>query len=117
ADPAGLTYAPTPFGLWSAREAVAREIAVDAEPIGPAHVMLTSSTSEAYSLLFKLLCDPGDAVLTPAPSYPLFDMLTQLDGVSAAPYRLDPHEHWALDRHSVADAWTPRAKAILVVSP
>jgi len=117
ADPAGLTYAPTPFGLWSAREAVAREVSTAAAPIDPRQVILTASTSEAYSLLFKLLCDPGDIVLTPAPSYPLFDLLTQLDGVVAAPYRLEHHGLWSIDRESMARAWSPRAKAILVVSP
>jgi len=117
ADPAGLTYTPTPFGLWSAREAVAREVSTAAAPIDPRQVILTASTSEAYSLLFKLLCDPGDVVLTPAPSYPLFDMLTQLDGVVAAPYRLDAHGLWSIDRESLTRAWQARVKAILVVSP
>lgn len=117
AAPAGLTYAPTPFGLWPAREAVAREVSTEAAPVDARQVMLTASTSEAYSLLFKLLCDPGDVVLTPAPSYPLFDLLTQLDGVVASPYRLEPDGRWSIDRASVTRACTSRAKAILVVSP
>ena len=59
--------------------------------------MLTASTSEAYSLLFKLLCDPGDAVLAPRPSYPLVEHLTELDGVSLEHYRLEFHGRWELD--------------------
>jgi hypothetical protein len=80
-------------------------------------VVLTASTSEAYSLLFKLLCDPGDRVLTPEPGYPLFALLTKLDAVDAAAYHLDHHGTWSIDRDSVARAWTIRARALLVVSP
>ena len=79
--------------------------------------MLTASTSEAYGLLFKLLCDPGDAVLVPQPSYPLFDLLTRLEGVDAHPYRLEYHGVWRIDRASVEAALTPRTRAVLVVSP
>ena len=80
--------------------------------------MLTASTSEAYSFLFKLLCDPGDDVLVPQPSYPLFDLLTALDGVRPSPYRLDCHGGWCLDRDEPrARALTATTRAVLVVSP
>ena len=83
ADPSGLTYDPQPLGLLvSAREAVAREFAPPRpRRCDPDRVALTSSTSEAYALLFKLFCDPGDQVLVPHPSYPLFDHLTRLEAV------------------------------------
>lgn len=108
ADPAALVYEPAPFGRRATRELIWRN---------PDHVVLTASTSEAYSLLFKLLCDPGDAVLTPEPSYPLFELLTQLDAVEATPYRLEHHGVWSIDRESVIRACTPRTRAVLVVSP
>jgi alanine-synthesizing transaminase len=79
--------------------------------------VLTSSTSEAYSLLFKLLCDPGDDVLIPVPSYPLFDHLSRLDAVEIRTYQLDYHGRWMIDGHSVAASWTPRTRALLAVSP
>ena len=75
------------------REYARRGLAVD-----PERIVLTSSTSEAYSLLFKLLCEPaGDNVLTPTPSYPLFEHLTQLDGVTPVPYALEYEGRWVLD--------------------
>ncbi len=77
ASPATLSYDPQPFGLAAAREAVAETILAAGRPVDPARVILTASTSEAYSFLFKLLCDPGDQVLVPVPSYPLFEHLTQ----------------------------------------
>jgi len=108
ANPAGLTYEPTPFGRRAAREIIWRN---------PDQVVLTASTSEAYSLLFKLLCDPGDAVLTPEPSYPLCELLTRLDAVDATPYRLEHHGVWSIDRDSVRRACTVHTRALLVVSP
>lgn len=117
ADPAGLSYNPIPFGIHSARQVVASEMSFGGVTVDPAQVVLTASTSEAYSLLFKLLCDPGDVVLTPEPSYPLFELLTRLDGVVSAPYPLEHHGVWSIDRESVAAAMTTRARAILIVSP
>lgn len=107
-----LVYLPESFGLHSAREAVAHLTSVD-----PRDVMLTASTSEAYGFLFKLLCDPGDAVLVPAPSYPLFEHLAELEGVQAVPYRLEYDGAWHIDVDSLRRAVTPRCKAIVVVSP
>lgn len=117
ASPAALTYAPEPLGLPTAREAAAAELSRQGAPLPPEQVVMTASTSEAYSLLFKLLCDPGDAVLIPQPSYPLFEMLSRLDAVATAPYRLTHHDGWSLDRRSIELAVTPRTKAVLVVSP
>ena len=79
--------------------------------------MLTASTSEAYSLLFKLLCDPGDEVLVPRPSYPLFEHLTRLDAVVPRPYDLEYHGRGRSTSSSVERALTPRTRAVLVVSP
>ena len=118
AGAAGLTYRPEPFGLRTAREAVAADYARRGISVAVARVVLTSSTSEAYSVLFKLLCAPaGDDVLVPEPSYPLFDHLTRLDGVASRPYALEYHGRWTLDERSVDTAWTSRTRAVLAVSP
>ena len=112
-----LSYEPSPFGAMAAREAVAAELSNDDVTVDPARVILTASTSEAYSLLFKLLCDPGDCVLVPQPSYPLFELLTRLDSVEPITYRLEDHDVWSIDRASVSSACGPRTRAVLVVSP
>ena len=117
ADPAGRVYRPEPFGLAGARQAVAADFARRGISVAADRIVLTASTSEAYSLLFKLLCVPGDDVLVPAPSYPLFDHLTQLDGARAHPYTLEYHGRWELDAHSVDTAWTDRTRAVLAVGP
>jgi len=117
ADPAGLVYDPQPLGLPRAREAVAFQYLGHGRRVTPARVALTASTSEAYALLFKLFCDPGDRVLAPQPSYPLFDHLTRLEAVDSAPYQLEYHGSWRIDLASVERALTPRARALLVVSP
>jgi aspartate/methionine/tyrosine aminotransferase len=117
ANPQASRYQPTPFGLLSAREAVAADYARKGTLVSADRIVLTASTSEAYSLLFKLLCDPGDSVLVPQPSYPLFELLTALDGVPASPYRLDYNGVWTIDRDSVERAVSARTRAILVVSP
>jgi alanine-synthesizing transaminase len=117
ADSRARHYDPAPLGLPSAREAVAREYQLRGVVVDPASIVLTASTSEAYGLLFKLLCNPGDEVLVPQPSYPLFESLTALEAVVARPYRLEYHGAWSLDRDSVERAITPRTRAVLVVSP
>jgi alanine-synthesizing transaminase len=111
-----LCYDPQPFGLRSAREAVAADYARRQVRIDPSHIVLSASTSEAYSWLFKLLCNPGDGVLIPQPSYPLFEHLTRLDAVRAIPYRLEYHGRWEIDLDSV-DAAPPDVRALLLVSP
>jgi hypothetical protein len=117
-DPLGLRYTPEPRGLLRARQVVAREQSAGrVRPLDPDRLIFTASTSEAYSVLFKLLCNPGEHVLTPQPSYPLFDWLTRLDGVVSRPYRLEHHRQWSIDRQSVLDALTPQSRAVLIVSP
>jgi len=116
-NPEGRIYRPEPFGLRSAREAVCRDLARLGTSVAPEQVVLTASTSEAYSLLFKLLCDAGDEVLIPSPSYPLFDHLLSLDGVGASRYRLDYHGRWTVDVDSLDAAWTPAVRAVLAVNP
>jgi alanine-synthesizing transaminase len=117
-DAAALTYQPEPFGLRGAREAVAatyvrRGLRIDADQI-----VLTASTSEAYSLLFKLLCEPGrSSVLTPVPSYPLFDHLTRLDGVEPRRYALEYHGAWSIGAGELDRAWRGDTRAVLAVSP
>lgn len=117
ADAEGLTYRPEPLGSLAAREAVAREYARHGRDVRSDRVVLTASTSEAYAVLFKLLCDPGDDVLVPQPGYPLFDSLTRLDAVGARPYKLEFHGRWSIDRESVVAAASSRTRAVLVVSP
>jgi alanine-synthesizing transaminase len=117
ADARALRYDPQPAGALDAREAVAADYARQGVMVAPERIVLTSSTSEAYSLLFKLLADAGDEVLVPRPSYPLFDHLTQLDLVVTRPYDLDVHGAWSIDFASVARALTSRTRAVLVVNP
>src|SRR4030095_7695945 len=116
ASDAGLRYEPHPFGLASAREAIARDHVRRGVAIDPGHVVLAASTSEAYTWLFKLLCDPGDAVLVPRPSYPLFEHLTALEGVHAFPFSLEYHGRWEIDFGTLEDA-PPGARALIIVSP
>jgi aspartate/methionine/tyrosine aminotransferase len=115
--PRALDYDPQPLGLWSARAAVAADFRRRGTVISADRVALTSSTSEAYALLFKLLCNAGDNVLVPHPSYPLFDHLTGLESVEAVPYSLEYHGSWRVDVDSIRRAATGRTRAILIVSP
>jgi len=103
-------YDPQPRGLVDAREAVAEVHGVDAE-----RIVLTASTSEAYSWLFKLLCDPGDEVLVPQPCYPLFEYLTALEAVRAVPYELRYDGEWHLDASALR--FSERTRAVLIVNP
>jgi len=108
--PAAPRYEPDPRGLRAAREAVAAYQGVSAD-----RVILASSTSEAYSWLFKLLCEAGDEVLVPEPSYPLFGYLTALECVRPVPYALRWDGEWHLDASALRFA--PRTRAVLAVSP
>ncbi len=118
ADPASARYDPHPLGIQTAREAVAREYERRGGRIAAERVVLTASTSEAYSILFKLLCNPsGDSVMVPVPSYPLFDHLTALDGVRAAAYRLEYHGRWMVDFDALDERWDGGVRAVLAVSP
>ena len=113
----GLRYEPSAAGSIDARKAVARDYLRQGVAVPAERVVLTASTSDAYSMLFKLLADAGDEVLVPRPSYPLFDHLTRLDLVVPRPYDLDVHGSWSIDFSSVERALTPRTRAVLVVSP
>ena len=112
AAPGSLLYEPEPFGLLSAREIVAREYQIPVE-----RIVLTASTSEAYSWLFKLLCDPGDKVLIPHPSYPLFEYLAALESVRVAPYGLFYDYGWFIDFHTIEQALDERTRVIVLVNP
>jgi aspartate/methionine/tyrosine aminotransferase len=116
ATAAALRYEPRAAGLRAAREAVARDQSRRGADVDPEQIVLTASTSEAYSWLFKLLCNPGDTVLVPRPSYPLFDHLTSLEGVHACPFALDYHGRWAID-FSAFDVAPDSTRAVILVSP
>jgi alanine-synthesizing transaminase len=117
-DPRSLTYAPSALGLMDAREAIARDYSRNGIKVAADRIVLTASTSEGYSLLFKLLCAPaGDAVMVPVPSYPLFEHLTGLEGVRSIPYRLEFHGRWAVDFDTLDDGWNDSVRAVLAVSP
>ena len=117
ADARALRYEPHPLGLTTARAAVSREYRRRGHDVPAARIGLTASTSEAYGFLFKLLCEAGDAVLVPQPSYPLFDYLTKLEAVEAIPYRLEYHGTWRIDIDTVQRALDDRIRALLIVSP
>ena len=117
ATPEALRYAPESLGLPSAREAVAAHLASRGAAVSPEHLVLSASTSEAYAWLFKLLCEPGDNVLVPAPSYPLFEYLTRLEGVETRAYRLPRAHGFGLDVGEVDAARDERTRAVLVVNP
>jgi alanine-synthesizing transaminase len=123
ANASALRYAPESKGLSAAREAVAGyyggRVALAGQPAGvePGRIVLTASTSEAYSYVFRLLCDAGEEVLVPAPSYPLFDFLADLADVRLVPYPLLYDHGWQMDLASLRAALTPRSRAVLVVHP
>jgi alanine-synthesizing transaminase len=115
-DPAALRYRPDPRGLREARAAVAAEYRRHGVTLDPDRVVLTASTSEAYAFLFKLLCEPGETVLAPLPSYPLFEHLARVEGVGAQPYHLEPEAGWRLDLGEIAAAGDA-VRAVIVVHP
>jgi aspartate/methionine/tyrosine aminotransferase len=112
-----LAYEPAPQGWLGAREAIASWHARHGASLDPARLFLTASTSEAYSWCFKLLSEPGDHILVPRPSYPLFECLAALDGVGIRPYPLLPGLNWAIDRSALEAALSPRTRAIVLVNP
>jgi alanine-synthesizing transaminase len=118
ASPRAMDYDPQPKGLLVARNAVAEYyrtehgVALDSE-----RVILTSGTSEGYSFCFRLLCNPGDEVLVPKPSYPLFEFLADLQDVRLVPYPLIYDHGWQMDFHSLDQAVTERTRGVVVVHP
>jgi alanine-synthesizing transaminase len=117
ADPHALRYDPDPRGLGSAREAVSQYYAERGVEVPPSRIVLTASTSEAYSYLFKLLADPGDEILVPRPSYPLFEYLAALESVQVRQYPLRYDGAWHMDFGQLERMITPRTRAIVVVNP
>lgn len=111
------TYAPQPLGLCPARQAVARYYAARGLAVEAGEVLLTCSTSEGYAFLFKLLADPGDQVLVPQPSYPLFEFLAGLEGIETRPYPLRYRDRWELDLDCLAAALDSRTRAVVLVHP
>ena len=117
ADSRGLLYNPDPRGLLAAREAVSEYYAQRGVEVPASRILLTASTSEAYSYLFKLLADPGDEILVPRPSYPLFDYLGAMESVRAIQYPLRYDGAWHIDFDALASAITPCTRGIVVVNP
>ena len=109
-----LTYDPNPAGMLRAREAVAGYYD---HRVSPDRILLTASTSEAYGFLFKLLADPGDEVLVPRPSYPLFEFLAELESVRVVQYPLVYDHGWMIDFAALEHAIGPRTRAIVIVNP
>src|SRR5258708_9344599 len=116
-SPASLKYRPDPCGLSVAREAIANYYAGRKETVSPDDMVLTVSTSEAYSFVFRLLCNPGDELLVPAPSYPLFDFLADIQDVKLVPYPLIYDHGWQIDFPTLEAAITARTRGIMVVHP
>jgi alanine-synthesizing transaminase len=116
--PPALRYEPRALGIPEARQAIALDFARRGVPVRADRIVVTASSSEAYSHLFKLLCDPGDVVLAPRPSYPLLEHLTALDNVGIDFYSLEFHGCWSVDVEAIAGALAARrVRAIIVVSP
>ena len=112
-----LRYQPDPLGLLVARNAVAGYYATRAVPVSPAQILLTTGTSEAYSFVFRLLCDPGDEILIASPSYPLLQFLADIHDVKLVPYRLFYDHGWRIDFDSLERQITLKTRAIAVVHP
>ncbi len=114
-NPGALKYHPHPRGLAAARKAV-REYYVGTR-VSPGDLFLTSSTSEAYTFVLRLLCEPGDELLVPAPSYPLFEFLADIQDVKLVSYPLIYDHGWQIDLHALEQAVSKRTRGIVVVNP
>jgi alanine-synthesizing transaminase len=114
-----VDYDPQPRGLLPAREAVAGYYRDEhgVPDLDPDRIILTTSTSEGYSYVFRLLCNAGDELLVPKPSYPLFEFLADLQDVRLVPYPLLYDHGWQMDFHSLENAVTPRTRGVVVVHP
>jgi alanine-synthesizing transaminase len=116
-DPRALDYDPQPRGLLAARQAVCDYYGEHGAQVAPEQVILTTSTSEAYSYIFRLLCDPSAEILIPQPSYPLFDFLATLDDIRLRPAPLVYDHGWQIDPEGFRRAITPATRAIVLVHP
>jgi alanine-synthesizing transaminase len=119
ANPEAMRYDPQPRGLPKARQAVCRYYrdSHKVADLDPERIILTTSTSEAYSYVFRLLCNPGDEILVPKPSYPLFEFLADLADVKLVSYPLLYDHGWQIDFDSLHKAVTPRSRAVILVHP
>jgi aspartate/methionine/tyrosine aminotransferase len=116
-NPQALDYDPQPRGLLRAREAVCAYYADHGVALHPNQIVLATSTSEAYSFLFRLLCDPGSEILIAQPGYPLFDFLATLDDVRIKPTELMYDHGWQIDPEGLRRALTPQTRALVLVHP
>lgn len=116
-NPASLKYEPNPRGLEVARSAVAQYYAEHGAKVSLNDIFLTTSTSEAYSFIFRTLCDPGDELLIPEPSYPLFDFLADIQDVHLVRYPLLYDYGWQVDLHALEQAITLQTRGVIVVHP
>lgn len=117
ADPRSLVYDPLPAGSAEARSTVAGYYRERGHDVAPERILITTSTSESYAYLFKLLADPGDEVLAPRPSYPLFEFLAKLESVRIVQYPLVYHGSWSVDFEALEHSITARTRAIVLVNP
>jgi aspartate/methionine/tyrosine aminotransferase len=116
-SPGVLRYDPAPAGAMAARLAVAEYYRQRGHAVAAARILLTASTSEGYSYLFKLLADPGDEVLVPRPSYPLFEYLARMESIVVRQYPLDYQGGWTIDLDALGRAITERTRAVVLVNP
>lgn len=116
-NPASLLYEPQPRGLECARAAISRYYAERGDRVAPEDLILTTSTSEAYSFVFRMLCSPGEEILVPAPSYPLFEFLADIQDVKLQRYPLVYDYGWQIDFAAFEAAITERTRAVVVVHP
>jgi alanine-synthesizing transaminase len=116
-SPASLQYHPDPRGMKSARQAVSAYYSARGERVSIDEMLLIASTSEAYSFVFRLLCNPGDELLIPTPSYPLFDFLADINDIKLIRYSLFYDHGWHIDLHALKQAITPRTRGMILVHP
>jgi len=116
-NPMALKYEPNPRGLAVARDAVAKYYLARGAIVSTDNIFLTTSTSEAYSYVFRTLCNPDDEVLIPEPSYPLFEFLADIQDVRLVRYPLVYDCGWQIDFHALEQAITPRTRGVIVVHP
>ena len=117
ANPASLAYDPDPRGLLSARQAAAAYYAARGAEVPSDSIILTTSTSEAYSFVFRTLCNPGDEILIPEPSYPLFAFLADIQDVKLVGYPLDYDYGWQINFHALQQGINARTRGVIVVHP
>jgi alanine-synthesizing transaminase len=117
ANPANLAYDPDPRGLLDARQVVAGYYVARGAEVPVDSIVLTTSTSEAYSFVFRTLCNPGDEILIPEPSYPLFAFLADIQDVKLVRYPLDYDYGWQINFHALQRGITARTRGVIVVHP